>query len=214
MKKTQVAKLSELQDRVPVYALVSEVDLVVVKYDDEVTVLYGRCLHRGALMSDGSVVGDNLVCGLHGWDYRLDTGVSEYNNSEALHKFTAIVDADTNAVYVDESEIRSFAEQHPQPYQRSEYLGLYQDPHGGPEETSNHYLQTLAKKGIEGIGHHGWVSAMGVPIPELPRWDDLQIVTAQLARQPLLDDEKVENLGGDRPQRSTAFEVRHSDIRI
>ena len=32
---------------------------------------------------------------------------------------------------------------------------------------------------------------MGVPAPELPLWSDLQFVTAQLARQPLLDDDPV-----------------------
>ena len=50
------------------------------------SVLYGRCLHRGALLSDGRVDGDNLICGLHGWDYRIDTGVSEYNNDEVLRE--------------------------------------------------------------------------------------------------------------------------------
>ncbi|MEA5472533.1 FMN-binding glutamate synthase family protein [Spirulina sp. 06S082] len=32
---------------------------------------------------------------------------------------------------------------------------------------------------------------MGVPAPELPQWDHLQFVTAQLARLPLLDDTEV-----------------------
>ena len=27
-------------------------------------------------MSDGQVEGANLICGVHHWDYRLDTGVS------------------------------------------------------------------------------------------------------------------------------------------
>lgn len=31
-------------------------------------------------MADGFVQGDNLICGLHGWDYRYATRVSEYNN--------------------------------------------------------------------------------------------------------------------------------------
>ncbi len=44
-----VATFSDLQDRKPVYALAGEVDLVVIRYDDLVSVLYGRCLHRGAL---------------------------------------------------------------------------------------------------------------------------------------------------------------------
>ena len=89
MNKIAVGKWDELADRVPSYALVADVDLVVVRFDDSVSVLYGRCAHRGALMSDGYVDGDNLMCGVHGWDYRLDTGVSEYNNTETLPKFEA-----------------------------------------------------------------------------------------------------------------------------
>lgn len=93
MNKTPVAKWNELESETPVYALVSNVDLVAVRYnpdgEDQVSVLYGRCLHRGALMPDGSVDGDNLVYGVHGWNYRFDTGVSEYNNAEVLNKFSA-----------------------------------------------------------------------------------------------------------------------------
>ncbi len=35
------------------------------------------------------------------------------------------------------------------------------------------------------------MAAMGVPHDKLPRWDDIQILTAQLARAPLLDDAPV-----------------------
>ena len=89
MNKVRIAQLSTLADRKPAHALVANVDLVIVRYDENVSVLYGRCAHRGALMSDGFVSGDNLMCGVHYWDYRYDTGVSEYNNSESLHKFSA-----------------------------------------------------------------------------------------------------------------------------
>ena len=54
MRKVAVAQWNELEDRQPVHALVEDVDLVVVRYDEKVSVLYGRCLHRGALMADGS----------------------------------------------------------------------------------------------------------------------------------------------------------------
>ena len=91
MNKVAVATYSQLPDRKPQYALVAEVDLVVVRFDDEVSVFYGRCLHRGALMADGHVRGRNLICGLHNWDYRLDTGVSEYANDEKLPKFSSCV---------------------------------------------------------------------------------------------------------------------------
>ncbi len=176
----EVATWSKLPDREPTYALVAGVDLVVVRYDDAVSVLYGRCQHRGALMADGFVRGDNLICGLHNWDYRADTGVSEYANDEALHKFNAWINVEEDAVFVDESEIAAWAVENPQPYSRDAYLGLYQDIHGTPDEPENSYIQQLAREGLSNWGHHGKVSAMGVSKVKLPTWDDLQIVTAQL----------------------------------
>jgi glutamate synthase domain-containing protein 2/nitrite reductase/ring-hydroxylating ferredoxin subunit len=188
---TKIATWSSLADRKPVYALVGGVDLVVIRYDDSVSVLYGRCLHRGALMSDGHVDGDNLICGLHGWDYRLDSGVSEYNNKEILHKFKAWIDTDEDAVYVDQAEIEAWALQYPQPYNRDQYLGLYQDVHGVEDEPHNGYIQQLARDGLSKVGHHGPGSAMGVSLTELPQWDDLQFVTAQLHKLPLMEDVPV-----------------------
>ena len=187
---TRIATWSQLADRAPAYALVADVDLVIVRADEQVAVLYGRCLHRGALMADGHVDGGNLICGVHGWDYRLDTGVSEYNNAEALPRFEAWVEDD--GVFVDAEAIAAWAVQHPQPYRRDEYLGLYQDVHGSPDEPHNGHIQMLARDGLSKVGHHGPVSAMGVSRLELPSWDDLQIVTAQLARKPLLDDVAVD----------------------
>jgi glutamate synthase domain-containing protein 2/nitrite reductase/ring-hydroxylating ferredoxin subunit len=192
MAPHRIASWSTLADRAPTYALVGEVDLVVVRFDDEVRVLYGRCLHRGALMADGYIDGDNLMCGVHMWDYRLDTGVSEYSNDEALMRFRAWVEDD--GVWVDEEEIRLWAVDHPQPFQRDEYLGLYADPsHGNLEEDKVGYIQSLAKGGIHGVGHHGVVSAMGVARQHLPSWEDLQLLTAQMACSPLLEDEAVES---------------------
>ncbi|MDH3732156.1 MAG: glutamate synthase-related protein [Gemmatimonadota bacterium] len=187
-----VARWSELEDRVPAYALVNGVDLVVIRFDEAVSVLYGRCLHRGALLSDGHVDGENLICGVHGWDYRYDTGVSEYANDEVLEKFDAWVDLDEDAVHVDRTQVSAWAEAHPQPYDRDQYLGLYQDPTGTPAEPHNKYIQHLARNGLDRWGHHGKVSAMGVPLTELPRWSDIQILTGQLARRPLLDDAPVD----------------------
>jgi glutamate synthase domain-containing protein 2 len=167
------------------------VDLVVIRYDDNVSVLYGRCLHRGALLSDGYIDGDNLICGVHYWDYRYDTGVSEYNNEEVLHKFNSWIDKKDDAVYVDENEIRAWHIDNPQAYDREAYQGLYADLHGGPEEPFTDYIQELAKNRLKNLGHHGKVSAMGVPLTELPRWSDIQILTAQLANRPLPEDAEV-----------------------
>ena len=188
-KPVAIARFDELQDRQPAHALVANVDLVVIRYDDDVSVLYGRCLHRGALLSDGHIEGEDLICGVHYWDYRYETGVSAYNNEEALHKFTAWIDG--GDVFVDEAEVAAWEEANPQPYVRDEYLGDYQDPHGAAEEPHNKLIQELAKNGLKKYGHHGPVSAMGVARQDLPSWDDLQFLTAQLHKVPLLDDEAV-----------------------
>ncbi|MEO0817492.1 MAG: glutamate synthase-related protein [Pseudomonadota bacterium] len=192
MNTQVVAKWDHLKDREPEYALVGEVDLVVVRFDDEISVFYGRCLHRGALMADGHVdANDNLICGVHNWDYRLDTGVSEYENSEALPKFKAWIDG--NDVLVDADEIADWAKTNPQPYQRDDYLGLYQDPSHAPHpEPHNNLIQQYARDGLSKVGHHGVVDAMGIPRQDLPEWDDIQLLTAQLQKMPLLDDDPVD----------------------
>ena len=141
-------------------------------------------------MSDGIVRGEDLICGLHNWDYRYETGVSAYNNEEALPKFEAWIEDD--AVMVDEIEIALWEREHPQAWDRDAYLGLYADMKGTPEEPHTGLIQHLARHGLSKWGRHGRSAAMGVPTTELPRWDDLLFATAQLARLPLLDDEPVD----------------------
>ena len=167
MNRVSVAKWNELADRKPVYALVGDVDLVVTRFDDEVSVLYGRCAHRGALMADGHIDGENLICGVHGWDYRIDTGISEYNNTETLPKFTSWLEDGT--VWVDADEIAVWEEKHPQPYQRDSYQGLYQDHTGTPDEPHVKLIRKLANEGLTKLGHHGPVNAMGVSRRQLQR---------------------------------------------
>lgn len=186
--KTNI-KFSELKDREPIHLQIKGLDLVVIRYDDHISVLYGRCLHRGALMSDGYIAGDNLICGVHGWDYRYDTGVSEYNNDEALHKFNAEIKEDN--VWVDEKEIDDFLVKHPQPFDRTQYLGQYADTNPEDTEPYTQNIKELAKNRLKNYGHHGPSAAMGVDRNILPKWEDIQFLPAQLATRPLMDEEKV-----------------------
>ncbi len=189
MQTTPLCRFDELEDRKPAHALAAGVDLVLIRYDDQISVLYGRCAHRGALMADGHIDGKNLICGVHGWDFRFDTGVSEYNNSERLHKFEAWIE--DGLVFVDEDEIRRWVKAHPQPYDRDAYQGAYQDPTGTKDEPYVGLIRRLAGDGLSKTGHHGPSAAMGVPRGQLPTWDDLQFLTAQLHKLPLLDEEPV-----------------------
>lgn len=188
-ERISLCPLESLKDRIPTGFLVRGLDLVAVRYDDQVSVLYGRCLHRGALLGDGHVDGDNLICGVHGWDFRYDTGVSEYNNDEALHKFASVIEE--GQVWVDATEIADYLESHPQPFQRDQYLGQFADTHPEDTEPYTHYISELAKHGLKNVGHHGPSEAMGVDRNALPKWEDIQFLPAQLSRRPLLDEEHV-----------------------
>ena len=185
----RIADYESLKEKEPAYALVKNTDLVLIRYGEKVSVLYGRCLHRGALMADGHVDGHNLICGVHGWDYRYDSGVSEYNNAEQLYKFAERISE--GGVWISEEEVDTFEKEHPQPFDREAYLGAYQDTH--PEETEPYtgYIRELARNGLKNLGHHGFSASMGVDRTTLPQWKDIQFLPAQLATRPLLDEDFV-----------------------
>jgi glutamate synthase domain-containing protein 2/uncharacterized Fe-S cluster protein YjdI len=77
------------------------------------------------------------------------------------------------------------------------------------EEPHNAYIHELARHGLSRTGAHGPVAAMGVPRYELPTWDDLQILTAQLHEFPRLDDTPVgtELVVGPRAKKPLRLEI-------
>ena len=60
-----------------------------------------------------------------------------------------------------------------------------------PEEPTVARIHELARDGLSKLGHHGEMGSMGVPRKDLPHWDDIQILPAQMARKPLLDNVPV-----------------------
>jgi len=60
-----------------------------------------------------------------------------------------------------------------------------------PEEPTVKRVHDLAKFGLEQTGHHGEMVAMGVPRTTLPEWDDIQLLAAQFATKPLMEDVAV-----------------------
>lgn len=59
------------------------------------------------------------------------------------------------------------------------------------EEPTVAFIHQLAREGLSKMGHHGPITAMGVPRYDLPDWNDIQIMTAQLATKPLQEEAKV-----------------------
>src|SRR6185369_5502603 len=203
LREVVVADWAALPVREPVRAPVEGVDLVVVRLDRDgpgtggsgqdraVAVYEGRCPHGGALLADGEVRGHSIVCGVHGWDFRLDSGVSDYDPSQRLHRFPARGRAD-GMVVVDRPDLDAYRAVTPQTPVPDVCARLFADPHQSTaEEPYVGEIHELAADGLVKVGHHGRTAAIGVPRSELPKWEDLQVLTAQLSRFPLLDDEPV-----------------------
>ncbi len=64
-------------------------------------------------------------------------------------------------------------------------------PKATAEEPTVELIHQLAEDGLERLGQHGPMAAMGVPRQRLPAWDDLQIMVAQLAKKPRMEDAAV-----------------------
>ena len=78
-----------------------------------------------------------------------------------------------------------------------------------PEEPTVARIHALAKDGLSQIGHHGEMGAMGVPRKDLPHWDDIQILPAQMARKPLMEDVAVatRTIIGPRAERPLELDI-------
>ncbi|MFO7993201.1 MAG: glutamate synthase-related protein [Marinobacter sp.] len=59
------------------------------------------------------------------------------------------------------------------------------------EEPTVAFIHQLSREGLDDMGPHGPTTAMGVPRHTLPHWDDLQLMVAQLASKPLMEDAEV-----------------------
>jgi methylamine---glutamate N-methyltransferase subunit C len=59
------------------------------------------------------------------------------------------------------------------------------------EEPTVEFVHQLAREGLSVMGHHGPMTSMGVPRYELPHWDDLQVMVAQMAKKPLMEEVNV-----------------------
>ena len=64
-------------------------------------------------------------------------------------------------------------------------------PKPTPEEPNVALIHELAEHGLDRVGPEWPLAAMGVPRSQLPCWDDIQILVAQLARQPLPSEAAV-----------------------
>ncbi len=64
-------------------------------------------------------------------------------------------------------------------------------PRPTPEEPYVAFIHELAEHGLSRVGPDGPMGAMGVPRANLPTWDDIQVMTAQLDTRPLEEEDAV-----------------------
>ena len=191
MDLVEIATWSEVPDRTPIGVTVEGIDLVIVRRGDEHSVLYGRCLHRGALLADGTIAGrrPHLRPPRLGLPHRLRRErVQQRRGAREVHQRRR------GRRPLRRPRPRSCTSRcsHPQPFDPDVYQGYYHDPHMVPEEpfvdaTSTSWPRTGSPRPATTVRSARWACRA----TQLPKWDDIQFVTAQLARLPLLDDEPV-----------------------
>lgn len=81
-----LARVADLTEGINA-AAIDDIELVVVKKNEDLSVFAGRCLHQEAPMAQGILEKEHLVCGKHLWKYRLDTGALEGEPGIFLQKF-------------------------------------------------------------------------------------------------------------------------------
>jgi glutamate synthase domain-containing protein 2 len=61
-----------------------------------------------------------------------------------------------------------------------------------PEEPTVAFIHQLSREGLSKLGHHGPMTSMGIPRHKLPHWDNIQIMAAQMASKPLMEEQSVD----------------------
>lgn len=138
-------------------------------------VLDNRCPHRGGQLGDGTLDGENIICGLHGYDFDMHTGISRYDPSERVEMYPAR--EHRGEIQVDADAVPELPDAHD-----AGYLDRWAR-RSDPETRGYGYLH--------GLGDGPPVSAMGTRQTLRPSWDDILLLPAQLSRQPRLDDEPL-----------------------
>src|ERR1700722_20655762 len=100
----RVANLDELKGAGPFAVSANGVDVVLVRTRSGLRAFEGRCPHRGALLGEGELEGDRLVCRNHRWRFCVDSGRRD-GGPECLA--SCPVDERDGALFLDVSTLSS-----------------------------------------------------------------------------------------------------------
>ena len=71
---TRLTRLTDLRGAGPFALSADGIDLVVARTESGLRAFQGRCPHQGALLGEGELDGDRLVCRNHRWEFDAATG--------------------------------------------------------------------------------------------------------------------------------------------
>jgi glutamate synthase domain-containing protein 2 len=190
-----VMSVDELPADRPVTVRVHERDIALARCDKGGVphALDNRCPHRGGQLGDGRVVGDDIACPLHAYDYDLETGISRYAAEERVDVYPVRIHR--GEIQIDADAVPALPEHHD-----SGYLDRWARRHDTREATYE-YLASLSSGPP--------VTAMRSGKTLTPSWDDILFLPGQLARPPRLASEplSLRTVIGKRAARPLEIEV-------
>lgn len=93
-----VAKVGDLQPGEMMYVDVGDEFVCLINMDGEIHAINDTCTHEDASLSDGTIIGDEIECPLHGGAFDIRTG--------APTNFPVVVAVETYGVRIDGDDIQ------------------------------------------------------------------------------------------------------------
>ncbi len=102
---TKLCKVSDLQDRKGQRFIVDDTEVALFKVDNEIYALSNICPHQHtALIYDGFIEDECVVCPAHGWMFELKSGKLKTGNAR-LTKYPVIIEGENIFVKVTRKEL-------------------------------------------------------------------------------------------------------------
>lgn len=96
-----VAKTNDIQPGELMYVEVGDEFVCLINLDGEIHAINDTCTHEDASLSDGTIVGDDIECPMHGGSFNIRTGEpTNFPVVVAIEKYGVRIDGDDIQVEV------------------------------------------------------------------------------------------------------------------
>ncbi|CAN5329635.1 bifunctional 3-phenylpropionate/cinnamic acid dioxygenase ferredoxin subunit [soil metagenome] len=96
-----VAKTNDIQPGELMYVEVGDEFVCLINLDGEIHAINDTCTHEDASLSDGTIVGDDIECPMHGGSFDIRTGEpTNFPVVVAIEKYGVRIDGDDIQVEV------------------------------------------------------------------------------------------------------------------